>query len=70
MSSSNDPLTQEKIEDFFYKIMSELRDENIPILNDFYENFAGIKFKDELVKPKDDEDENFEFIDDIEDINK
>jgi hypothetical protein len=70
MSSSSVPptqLTQEKIENFFYKVMAELRDENIPILNNFYEIFANIKFEDELVKLDDneeEEEEEFNIIDD------
>lgn len=59
--SSSQPLTQEKIEFFFYKIMQELRDNNIPILDDFYENFANIKFKDELNQQEEELDEDLEF---------
>jgi hypothetical protein len=38
------PLTQEIIEEFFYNIISEMRNQNIPILNDFKDVFGGVKY--------------------------
>lgn len=51
-------LTQEKIEEFFYIIMEELRKENIPILNDFKEIFDNIEYASDL-KPVNNEDEYY-----------
>lgn len=58
-------LTQEKIEEFFYDIISELRKQNIPILTDFKDVFGGIKYStskkktniDDDIKENEDEDE-------------
>lgn len=40
-------LTQEIIEELFYDFIKEMRDQNIPILNDFHEVFAHVKYESE-----------------------
>lgn len=71
MNASKEHLTQEKLEEFFFKIIEELRNENIPILNDFSEIFANIKYKDEMIVYKDfEEDESVEEEDNEEEEEK
>ena len=41
-------LTQEDLEEFFYTIMGELRDQNIPILNNFHQRFGDFKYSFEI----------------------
>lgn len=58
MSTKPNVLTQEKIENFFYKVIEELRNDNIPILNNFCENFANIKYEKDIINTKELETEN------------
>jgi hypothetical protein len=48
-------LTQEDIEEFFYNMIQELREINIPILNDYKLNFKDYPTKDQLKNMKEEE---------------
>jgi hypothetical protein len=54
-------LTQEDLEEFFYTIIGEMRDLNIPILNNFQQRFGDFKYSFEI------EEEEKEIEDDDED---
>ena len=54
-------ITQEQIEFFFYDLIKELRDNNIPILNNFCEKFADYKYEDELREENYSTDEESDF---------
>ena len=51
-------ISQEIVEEFFLKMIEELRDNNIPILNDFWENFRNYPRQEELDKLCEKENEN------------
>jgi len=43
-------ISQEIIEEFFYKMIEELRSENIPILNNYWQNFRDYPYDEEIRK--------------------
>lgn len=62
-------LTQEDIEDFFYTMSTELKKENIPILNNFIYKFKNYPTKEEINKLEEENNKeeenntNYELID-------
>lgn len=41
-------LTQDKIEQFFLKMVEEMRKENIPIMNDYFMDFKDYPYEEEI----------------------
>ena len=59
-------LTQNIIEQFFLKIIEELRNENIPILNNYWSNWEDFPYDQDLIDREEELEEDYYDFDEIE----
>lgn len=52
-------LTQNIIEQFFLNIIAELREESVPILNDYKEDFKDYPYEDQILLEQDEKEEEY-----------
>jgi hypothetical protein len=59
-------LTQNIIEQFFLKIIEELRNENIPILNNYWSNWEDFPYVQDLIDREEELEDDYYDFDEIE----